>query len=207
MSLKVDQVTVSIGDRLVLADLSCLFARNELTAVVGPSGSGKTTLLEVIAGLRRPDRGRVFINDEAVKPDACVWVPQGANALGSRTVLDNVLIAPLSDGVENTQAIRISRRSLKLVGLHHREQAQAKHLSGGELQRLAFARSLASNREVILADEPTANLDAENTDDVISLLRALQTKRTMIIATHDSRLIEAVDRVFYMRSEQSNAGS
>lgn len=117
------------------------------------------------------------------------------------------MIAPLSDGVENTQAILISRRSLKLVGLHHREQAQAKHLSGGELQRLAFARSLASNREVILADEPTANLDAENTDDVISLLRALQTKRTMIIATHDSRLIEAVDRVFYMRSEQSNAGS
>ncbi|MBC9953583.1 ATP-binding cassette domain-containing protein [Leucobacter sp. cx-42] len=206
MSVKVERLSVVVGERLVFSDLSYSFAKNELTAVVGPSGSGKTTLLEVIAGLRRPQCGSILINDETVNPDACVWVPQGANALGSRSVLDNVMIAPLSDGVEVEEAILVSRRVLELVGLQNRDQEQAKHLSGGELQRLAFARALASSRAVILADEPTANLDAKNTDSVISLLQALKTKRTMIVATHDITLIEAVDRVLFMRFDQENRG-
>ena len=202
MEVSVENVSISFGDVHVLTDLSASFAPGRVTALVGPSGSGKSTLLAAIAGFLAPTRGRIVLRPvpgaDGHEPRASLvgWVSQGANALGSRTVHDNVMLGALGDGVGLSDAVRLADDALAQVGLTHRARAAARTLSGGELQRTAFARALASRRPLVLADEPTSSLDAVATGTIIDLLRGLRSEATVIVATHDPALIEAAqDRV------------
>jgi ABC-type lipoprotein export system ATPase subunit len=199
MSVIVEKVTAGFDRQAVLRHISCEFEPGKLTALVGPSGSGKTTLLEVISGLLLPWSGTVRVEGDSAGLSPVVWVPQGANALGARSILDNVRLAPLSDGLSSAQATETASRMINYVGLGDRESSLARELSGGELQRLAFARAIASRRRVILADEPTANLDAANTEEIVCLLHRLRSDRTMIVATHDPNLVSAADSVVDLR--------
>jgi ABC-type lipoprotein export system ATPase subunit len=134
-------------------------------------------------------------------PSLIAWVPQGLNALARRTVLDNVLIAPLSTGAGITQARSRALEAIETVGLTHKLSEQARRLSGGELQRVGLARALASGKGIIFADEPSANLDAANTENIAELLDRLTSRATIVVATHDPVLVSAARSAVYMREK------
>jgi putative ABC transport system ATP-binding protein len=144
--IELNQVVVSIGDRVILAAFDARFSPGLVTAIVGPSGSGKSTLLSVLAGLRKPNSGTIVYNfdDGLFRKPRVAWVPQGSNVLARRTVLDNVMVGALSSGYSLAESRRRSIESLREVGMAERSNALARELSGGELQRVGFARALAS---------------------------------------------------------------
>lgn len=213
MRVKVNNVSLAYGNNTVLADFSAEFNPGKVTALVGPSGSGKSTLLAAMGGFVKPRAGNIQLheNDDHdysgpalnVRPEYIGWIPQGANALGARTVTDNVMIGVLSSGVNLKTAEKRAHESLELVGMTHRSNALARTLSGGELQRIAFARAFASGRPLILADEPTSSLDAANTDNIVDLLHSLRATATVIVATHDPAIINAVEEEVHLRGEDN----
>lgn len=154
----------------------------EVIAVVGPSGVGKSTLLSVLGGLLKPTTGTVRIGES----DQFAWILQTLNSMSSRSVLDNALLLSLADGEQVRTARERAEASLEAVGLIALHNSKAKHLSGGELQRLAVARSLASSRSILLADEPTNQLDSQNARLVMEQLSKSSTMgRSVVIVTHD----------------------
>jgi len=206
VDIDIEHVSVSFGRRTVLDDVTATMRGGRLTALVGPSGSGKSTLLALAAGYLVPASGRVLVRSETFgtgaeppHPGRVAWVPQGANALGARSVLDNVMLGALSEGVDLAGAARRARACLATVGLAERAGDAARELSGGELQRVAFARALVSRRATILADEPTASLDAASTREIVRLLRELRIDATVVVATHDPLVIEAADEIVDLR--------
>lgn len=205
MEIHVENVSYRFGEREVLTDFSADIEAGRVTALVGPSGSGKSTLLGGIAGYVKSATGRVTVSAgpqsprEAPRPEHIGWVPQGANALSGRTVLDNVTIGVLSRGISLREATGIAQAALEKVSLGDRVGSLARELSGGELQRIAFARALASGRPIILADEPTSSLDAANTQNIVELLYALRSTATVVVATHDPALIDAAERCINLR--------
>lgn len=202
---------VRFGRTTVFFGLAAHFASARVTALVGPSGSGKSTLLAVISGYQTLSAGRVELRDGPDSPPSppdparVAWVPQGSNALGRRSVLDNAAIAPLSAGVPLDQAREEAARELEVVGLGALLHQQARRLSGGELQRLALARALASDKELILADEPSANLDAANTELIAQILERLTTRATIVVATHDPVLVAAAGAAIHLRRKEPDA--
>lgn len=202
MQVTVRDASVRFGERVVFSQLDADFRSAHTTALVGPSGSGKSTLLSVIAGFRQLTDGSIDVEglpNGLPQPDSVAWIPQGANALGSRTALDNVLVAPLAFGATMVEATETALRWLERVRIAHLASSYAKELSGGELQRLALARALASNRPIILADEPSANLDQANTETVAEVFAELRSDATIIIATHDPVLVASADDVVHLR--------
>lgn len=204
MRIVVEGATLSYGgEPAVFADIDASFEEGKITALVGPSGSGKTSLLSAIAGVTRLSAGTVsYLDGERRRQPAredIVWVPQGSNAIGSRSAMDNVMIGPLSNGASPVEARDRALSALRSVGLEQRAQYPANTLSGGEVQRVAFARAIASGRAVILADEPSSSLDAHNTEQIAELLRRLSTEATVIVATHDPLLMDAADDVVRLR--------
>lgn len=203
--------TLSLGQTKVLSGFTACFAAGQVTALVGPSGSGKSTMLSVVSGYQTLDAGRVEIRhgpDAAPlvpDPAGVAWVPQGSNALGRRTVIDNVAIAALSAGAALHEAQERAADALEMVGLRSLLRQQARRLSGGELQRVALARALASGKELILADEPSANLDADNTQLIAKILSELTEHATIIVATHDPVLVSAAAFTVHMRSRGESA--
>ncbi len=193
------------GTTTVFSGFSAAFPAARVTALVGPSGSGKSTLLAVMSGYQTLHSGRVELRDglaaEPLPPNSArvAWVPQGSNALGRRSVLDNVMIASLSAGMSLKDGRDQAKDALELVGLGALMHQQARRLSGGELQRTALARALASGKQLILADEPSANLDAENTDLIAKILDGLTARATIIVATHDPVLVAAAAGAVHMR--------
>lgn len=211
MRVSVAGASIAFGDFTVFSGFSAQFDEAQVTALVGPSGSGKSSLLAAIAGYQPLAAGTITLHtpDGAPRgpsPDVVAWVPQGSNALGRRTVLDNVLIAALAAGLPRDEAEDIAVDALAQVGLADRVAEQARRLSGGELQRVAVARALASGKELILADEPSANLDAANTDELAATLHRLVTRATIIVATHDPILVSAAHTAVHMRSEVAAHG-
>ncbi len=206
LRVEVHDAAISFGDVTVFAELSASFEAGRVTALVGPSGSGKSSLLAAIAGHQPLARGRIEIHHggdaDPHRPSAALvaWVPQGSNALGRRNVLDNVLIASLADGLPMPRARAVALEALDQVGLAARAREQARHLSGGEQQRVALARALASGRPLVLADEPSANLDAANTDMVADILARIESRATIIVATHDPILVEAAAAAVQLRA-------
>ncbi|MGP7960610.1 ATP-binding cassette domain-containing protein [Sanguibacter sp. A247] len=197
-------VTVVLGGNVVLDGCDATFASGRVHAVVGPSGSGKTTLLGVVGGLQRPDVGSVSLTHgngttSPISSDDVVWVPQGVNVLVGRSVLDNVMIGPLSGGASNEMARDSARAALRQVGLENRGQSIARELSGGELQRVALARAVAAGRPIVLVDEPTSSLDARNAAEVARILGDLATDSVVIVATHDEVVREAAHTVLHLR--------
>ena len=196
---------MSFDGRQVLSGASLEVQACETVAVLGPSGSGKTTLLSVCGLLLRADSGSVRIDGQEVnrmsqlRPGAIGWVLQQSNSFPRRTVLDNVALGSLAAGFSHAESQGLSERALTDVGLSGRLHSEARELSGGELQRMCVARSIAARPKLILADEPTGGLDEENSRQVASLLRqASSTGAAVVVATHDLALAQACHRVVEM---------
>ncbi len=186
-------------------------ARGEIVLIMGPSGSGKTTLLSMISGILKPTSGQIFIEKKEithlteqelpyVRLMTVGFVFQSFNLLSALTALENVQIAselcPEHRSVANQRALEM----LKLLGLEKRMHFRPDKLSGGEKQRVSFARALANDPKVILADEPTANLDSKNGADVMHLLHniAKEQQRTVVIVSHDQRIKDIADRILWL---------
>lgn len=211
MQVTIRDAAISYGDLTVFSDFSATFESGQVTALVGPSGSGKSSLLAAIAGYLPLLRGQIEVyrssssssssSSSPSKPsqDLIAWVPQGSNALGRRTVRDNVLVGALASGLPMGLAMDVAEDALMQVGMSHRLEEQARRLSGGELQRVAIARALASGKQLILADEPSANLDAKNTAEVADILHRLVSVATIIVATHDPILVAASHAAIHLR--------
>jgi putative ABC transport system ATP-binding protein len=179
---------------------------------MGPSGSGKTTLFNMIGGLDRPTQGRVFIDEvEISRLDAyeLAWLRchkvgyifQTFNLLPVLTALENVSLPMIFAGTPRKERDKKAAEILNMVGLEKRLQHRPSELSAGQQQRVALARALANDPSIILADEPTGNLDFQTGHEIIQLLRNINKERgvTIIAATHDLKIIDVSDSVIYMR--------
>jgi putative ABC transport system ATP-binding protein len=190
----------------ILKGISLRIEHGEFVAIIGPSGSGKSTLLGIIAGLDNPTSGQVFVDDveitkmsEAklakVRNQKIGMVFQAFNLIPTLTAQENVEI-PLYVGKHPGSPSARSYELLKLVGLEHRLRNRPSQMSGGEQQRVAVARALATNPAIVIMDEPTGNLDKKNSENVLDMVRELRraTGTTFIIATHDPHVAQSADR-------------
>lgn len=210
MRIDVRGATLRFGPRTIFESFDASFAPGRVTALIGPSGSGKSSLLAAMAGYLRLRAGTIRgIDDEGrelvVTPSMVAWVPQGVNALGARSALENVMIGPLAEGAAPSLARARSLAALDAVGLGPLSGKLARQLSGGELQRVSFARALAADKPVIFADEPSSSLDAANTERIADLLAGLGSRAMIVVATHDPLLIEAAQDEVHLRSETRHA--
>ena len=199
------------GGVIALRDLTIEVDEGEQLAVVGPSGSGKTTLLTVMGTLERPTRGAVHVvgYDVAQASDrelaglrahALGFVFQGFHLQESITALDNVALGLLYTGQPLRQRREAARVALERVGLGHRLTHRPPMLSGGERQRVAIARAIAKRPLLILADEPTGNLDSKASADVVALLHGLTSDgATLVLITHDENIARGFVRRIQMR--------
>lgn len=179
-------------DELVLAGIDMELRPGDLVAVTGPSGSGKSTLLQIIGGLLNPQGGTI---ENRPRPQDVGWVFQIPTALGRRTALDNVIVSLLGERIGERQYRTQALGALESVGLSGKAHQPAHSLSGGELQRVQLARALVSAPPLVIADEPTAQLDRRSTEAVLrALVRARAATSTVVIATHDNQVAQACDR-------------
>lgn len=213
--MQVEQVTRRFGsgatEVTAIKDISLTVAQGEVVLIMGPSGSGKTTLLSMLGGLLKPSSGQIRLGpdeisalDERRLPDIRLrrigFVFQGFNLLSALPVLDNVAIVPQLAGLSRKAARQHARDLLEQLGLGHRLEFLPEKLSGGEKQRVAIARALVNQPDLILADEPTANLDSHHGFETMRLLRriAKEERRSVIIVSHDQRIKEIADRVLWL---------
>jgi putative ABC transport system ATP-binding protein len=186
--------------------------RSEYVSIVGPSGSGKTTLFNMIGGLDRPTMGRVYIDGvEISKLDAyeLAWLRcrkigyifQTFNLIPVLTAVENVALPTVFAGVPRDEGLKKAEKILTSVGLGERLHHRPGELSAGQQQRVAIARAMANDPTIILADEPTGNLDLNTGMEIIDLLHGLNKTKgmTLIAATHDLKMIKASDRIVWMR--------
>ncbi len=186
--------------------------RGEMVAVVGPSGSGKTTLLNLIGTLDKPTSGKIYIDGEDITTKSekeltllrrrkIGFVFQFYNLIPVLTAYENVELPLLISGVPKKEREKRVRRLLEMVGLEDRMNHRPDELSGGEQQRVAIARALVNNPSIILADEPTGDLDTETGLMVVQLMRKLAKEEdsTVIMVTHDPQISEIADRIIYLR--------
>jgi putative ABC transport system ATP-binding protein len=198
--------------RVVLRDVSLTIASGEIVVLVGRSGSGKSTLLNLIAGIDRPTAGSVAVNgtdltalDEQARTRFrrrhIGFVFQFFNLIPILTVEENLLLPLDLNGRADAKGVAQARVLLERVGLAGRGDSFPERLSGGEQQRVAIARALIHDPALILADEPTGNLDADTAADVLDLLDKLarEAGRTVLMATHSREVIGVADRIFTMQ--------
>jgi len=181
-------------------------------SIMGPSGSGKSTLFNMIGGLDKPTTGKVFIDEvDIAQLDAyeLAWLRcrkigyifQTFNIIQVMTALENVTLPMVFGGMNNEEAVEKGMQLLDLVGLGDRFSHKPFELSGGQQQRVAIARALANDPAIILADEPTGNLDLKTGEEIITLLKSLSKERkvTVISATHDIKMLNVSDQVVWIR--------
>jgi putative ABC transport system ATP-binding protein len=198
---------------LVAADLTVL--PGEFVCLMGPSGSGKSTLLNMIGGLDRPNKGSIVIDGRdtglltesqfaALRHDTVGFIFQSYNLIPFLSAVENVELPLMFEPYDRKALRQRALQLLELVGLSHRVHHQPTKMSGGEQQRTAIARSLISNPTLILADEPTANLDHRTGATVVRLLRDLCSRLgvTVVASTHDPTVAEEATRVVRMRDGQ-----
>ncbi len=193
-----------------LDDVNLSVQKGEFLAVIGRSGSGKTTLLNVIAGLDHPTTGKIMINDQDIsnfsdhqmtqlRRHHIGFVFQSFGLLPLMSAAENIELALRIAGNNAKQSRERTRELLELVGLENRSQHRPYELSGGEQQRVAVARAIANNPPLIIADEPTGELDSNTGQQIFTLLRKVaESGVTVITATHDPFVIDHVDRVVEM---------
>jgi putative ABC transport system ATP-binding protein len=195
-----------------LDGIDLVITRGEFVAIMGPSGSGKTTLFNCVGALDQPTAGSVFVDEVDIAEldsEEMAWLRcrkigyifQSYNIVPVMTTVENVLLPMIFGGVGGEDALRRAVQILDRVGLADRLQHRAFELSGGQQQRVAIARAFANRPAIILADEPTANLDLKTGEEIVDLLVALNREEnvTVITATHDFKLLKASDRVVWIR--------
>ncbi|MEA2632094.1 MAG: putative transport system ATP-binding protein [Chloroflexota bacterium] len=209
------------GDRKVeaLRGISARIARGRFAFIVGPSGSGKSTLLYLLGALDRPDTGLIRVEGRDLtamgeaeqneyRRDKVGFIFQSFNLISNLTAVENVLVPFLPRGVTDAQRTRAAEL-LKEVGLADRLDHRPYQLSGGEQQRVAIARALIKDPILVLADEPTGELDSRTGDEIYRILRRLQIHRqaTLVVVTHDRRFITPDDLVLEIQDGQLKAGA
>jgi putative ABC transport system ATP-binding protein len=198
------------GQISALRDVSIEIRRGEYVAVMGPSGSGKSTLLNVLGGLDRPSRGEVYFEGQPLgamrsldryRSQKLGFVFQSFHLLPVLTALENVQIPMFETGLSGRRRAEKARELLELVGLGPRADHLPQQLSVGERQRVAVARALANDPALILADEPTGNLDSQSAAGVFDLFARLHAERgvTLVVVTHDAELARRAQRVVRMQ--------
>lgn len=210
IELKAVTKTYKLGDEVIhaLDNLDLYIKEGDFLAIIGPSGSGKTTLANVIGCLDRPTSGEIFIAGENIKKlkDAALshfrnkkigFVFQTFNLQSGFNALENVMLPLILSKMPAKKRKEKAIECLKLVGLEDRMKHRPNQLSGGQRQRVSIARALANDPEIIVADEPTGNLDSGKGQEILNLLHELNKKKgiTLIIITHDPRVAKQADRV------------
>ncbi len=191
-------------------DVSCVFEKGKFYAIVGESGSGKSTFLSLLAGLDQPCEGTIYVEGEplcdrdrdAYRLNRAAVVYQAFHLFPLLTAQENVMLPLECKKMRKKEAARHARQLLERVGLESRICRQfPKMMSGGEQQRVAIARAVAAGGEIILADEPTGNLDSGNEENVVALLKELahEDGYTVIVITHNQRVADETDHVFRMK--------
>ncbi|MBW1835528.1 MAG: ABC transporter ATP-binding protein [Deltaproteobacteria bacterium] len=186
--------------------------KGDYLSIMGPSGSGKSTLFNMIGGLDKPTSGKVYIDEvDIAQLDAyeLAWLRcrkigyifQTFNIIQVMTALENVTLPMIFAGINNDEAVEKGIQLLELVGLGDRFKHKPFELSGGQQQRVAIARALANDPAIILADEPTGNLDLNTGEEIITLLKRMSQERnvTVISATHDIKMLNVSDQVVWIR--------
>ncbi len=202
------------GENTVLAldEVSLRIEADEFVAVTGESGSGKSTFLHLIGGLDKPDSGEVIVNGLALQNASDKQLTefrardlgivfQFFNLLPTLSVLENVSVPLEFQGVKSREAVGRARELLKLVGMDKRERHFVHQLSGGEMQRAAIARGLVHRPKLLLADEPTGNLDAENARLVLQIFRQIaeENMTTLVVVTHSAEVAESAQRRIHLK--------
>jgi len=194
-----------------LKNLDMEVEKGEFISIHGPSGAGKTTLLNLIGGLDKPTSGKVVVfghdletyDENFLATFRCAYIGfvfQAYNLISTLTAIENVAFAVELAGWPRDRIGKRSENLLKLVGLEHRANHFPAQLSGGEQQRVAFARALANDPPLLLADEPTGNLDVETGLEIVRILEKTKTEgKTVIVATHDERILKLANRTFRLR--------
>jgi putative ABC transport system ATP-binding protein len=216
VTMKVENLTKvyasSTGKVVSLNNVSFSVNKGEFVSVVGPSGSGKSTLLNMLGALDRPTSGKVFmdgidifsLNDSqlaTVRNNKIGFIFQSYNLINRTTVLKNVEFPGIIGGMSDADRRRRALKLLDFLGIKNKANFKPLNLSGGQQQRVAIARALMNDPKIILADEPTGNLDTKTGIDVFNLLTLLsrEFKRTIIMVTHNPELAAATDRAIQIR--------
>ena len=196
----------------VLKDVSLEIEANKISVIVGASGAGKSTLLHLLGALDRPDSGKIIYKDENIftlsedrlakfRNKNIGFIFQFHHLLPEFTALENVSIPQMISGISLSEAAKKSKELLSTVGLSDRMDHKPAELSGGEQQRVAVARALANDPQIIFGDEPTGNLDSKNSEAIHQLILELRDnfKVTFVIVTHNPNLVKLADKVFEIK--------
>lgn len=214
--IKIDKLTkrfpVGSGEFTALHEVTLSFGKGEFTGLVGPSGSGKTTLLNIIGSLDSPSAGSVVVMGQSIsslthKQSAKLrnyhigFIFQTYNLLPVYTVFENVEFALLLQKQSITQRKKAVMEALEWVGLTDKAKSKPAQLSGGESQRVSIARAMVKRPQIVLADEPSANLDAKNSHHIVQTMKKLnkELQTTFIFSTHDEKVMQYLDRTISLK--------
>jgi putative ABC transport system ATP-binding protein len=219
IQLKSVSRTYTLGKEVISAldNVSLIVKDGEFLAIMGPSGSGKSTFANVIGGLDKPTSGDVLVDGEAInrlndkylstyRSRKVGFVFQSFNLLPTFTALENVMVPLILTGESSSVRKQKAYQCLKDVGLEGRANHKPFQLSGGERQRVSIARALVNGPQIIIADEPTGNLDTKKSEEIIQLLKNLNRtlKMTVIVITHDPNVAKHADRTLLMKDGRLN---
>jgi putative ABC transport system ATP-binding protein len=195
-----------------LRDISLTFGKGEFSGIVGPSGSGKTTLLNIIGSLDTPTEGTATVLEKRIsdlsqkqaallRNEGIGFIFQTYNLLPVYSVYENVEFALLLQKINTTERKKRVMEALEWVGLADRVHARPSTLSGGECQRVAIARAMVKKPALVLADEPSANLDSDNSHHIVKTMKTLNRElgTTFLFSTHDEKVMQYLDRIIYLK--------
>ena len=208
--------TYNNGDKriLILNSISMSIKKGEIISIEGCSGSGKTTLLNIIGLLDEWDSGELYIdgkkitdkekNNELIRKDKIGFIFQFHHLFPEFTVIENLLIPQMLFSTSNSKKYNNANYFLKILGLDHIKNKYPSQISGGEKQRVAIARAIINKPDIILADEPTGNLDLDNGNNILELIKKINKneKITFIIATHDPEVSKIANKILYLNNSK-----
>ncbi len=216
LALKVENISKvfdsEAGRFVALRRINFSVNKGELVSIVGPSGSGKSTLLNIIGALDRPSYGKLFVNNvdvfslgdpqiARIRNNLIGFIFQSYNLINRSTVLKNIEIPGIIAGMSGKERHFRALKLLEMLGIKDKANQKPVSLSGGQQQRVAIARALINNPAIILADEPTGNLDTKTGKEVFGLLKLLSSKyrRTIVFVTHNHELAKETDRIIHIK--------
>ena len=200
------------GESVILKNINFSVKKGQFVSIVGPSGSGKSTLLNIIGALDRPTNGKIYLKNLDVfslsdrkiakmRNQMIGFIFQSYNLIDRTTVLSNVEIPAIIAGMDGREVTERALKLLNILGIKEKAALKPLNLSGGQQQRVAIARALMNNPAIILADEPTGNLDTKTGEEVFKLLKMISFKyhRTIVMVTHNPDLARETDKTIYVR--------